>query len=281
MNLRPNKNAAGAVRPGRSNSGRGDSLVARIVPPVAVFIVGALLAELIIRQLRVSTFLLPRPSQVLAALVNRRDELAASLWTTAQAALIGFIASAIFGILAAVVLSSNRLIRRAIYPYTIFFQTVPLVAVAPMLIFWFNGGLQSVSISAFIVSVFPVIANTLDGLLSTDPALVDLFRLYRAGPIARLWKLRLPAAVPQIITGLKVAAGLAVIGTVVGEFLVGTLDENEGLGVRINAAIKYAHLDLAFAAVLVASLLGLAMLGAISAFGRLLLRHWHPSQRSR
>ena len=281
MNLRPNKNAAGAVRPGRSNSGRGESLVARIVPPVAVFIVGALLAELIIRQLRVSTFLLPRPSQVLAALVNRRDELAASLWTTAQAALIGFIASAIFGILAAVVLSSNRLIRRAIYPYTIFFQTVPLVAVAPMLIFWFNGGLQSVSISAFIVSVFPVIANTLDGLLSTDPALVDLFRLYRAGPIARLWKLRLPAAVPQIITGLKVAAGLAVIGTVVGEFLVGTLDENEGLGVRINAAIKYAHLDLAFAAVLVASLLGLAMLGAISAFGRLLLRHWHASQRSR
>jgi NitT/TauT family transport system permease protein len=213
------------------------------------------------------------------AIATHGHELLVSLWTTTEAALIGFIGSAIVGVFVAVVLSSSRLVRRAIYPYTIFFQTVPLVAIAPMLIIWFDPGLQSVSMSAFIVSVFPVIANTLDGLLATDPALVDLFRLYRAKPIARLWKLRLPSAIPQIITGLRVAAGLAVIGTVVGEFLVGTLGTSEGLGVKIYEAVKYSNLDIVFAAVLAASLLGLAMFAGVSLLGRLLLRNWHASQR--
>jgi NitT/TauT family transport system permease protein len=257
-----------------------DSLAARVVPPVTVFIVVALVAELLIRLLHVPEYLLPLPSKVFSTMAARRHELAVSLWTTAKAALIGFGASAILGMLAAIVLSSSRLVRRAIYPYTIFFQTVPLVAVAPLLIIWFDPGLQSVSMSAFIVSVFPVIANTLDGLLSTDPALVDLFHLYRAGPIARLWKLRLPAAVPQIITGLRVASGLAVIGTVVGEFLVGTLGTSEGLGVKIYGAVKYGNLDIVFASVLAASLLGLVLFAAVGGLGRLLLRHWHASQRA-
>ena len=264
---------------GRDRATGNDSLAARMIPPVVVFVVVAILAEVMIRVLHVPAYLLPRPSAVLMAIATHGHELLVSLWTTTEAALIGFIGSAIVGVFVAVVLSSSRLVRRAIYPYTIFFQTVPLVAIAPMLIIWFDPGLQSVSMSAFIVSVFPVIANTLDGLLATDPALVDLFRLYRAKPIARLWKLRLPSAIPQIITGLRVAAGLAVIGTVVGEFLVGTLGTSEGLGVKIYEAVKYSNLDIVFAAVLAASLLGLAMFAGVSLLGRLLLRNWHASQR--
>jgi NitT/TauT family transport system permease protein len=264
---------------GRYRATSNDPLAARIIPPVVVFVVVAILAEVMIRVLHVPAYLLPRPSAVLMAIATHGHELLVSLWTTTEAALIGFIGSAIVGVFVAVVLSSSRLVRRAIYPYTIFFQTVPLVAIAPMLIIWFDPGLQSVSMSAFIVSVFPVIANTLDGLLATDPALVDLFRLYRAKPIARLWKLRLPSAIPQIITGLRVAAGLAVIGTVVGEFLVGTLGTSEGLGVKIYEAVKYSNLDIVFAAVLAASLLGLAMFAGVSLLGRLLLRNWHASQR--
>jgi NitT/TauT family transport system permease protein len=154
------------------------------------------------------------------------------------------------------------------------------VAIAPLLVIWFEAGLVSVSISAFIVSVFPVIANTLAGLLETDPALVDLFQLYGAGPIDRLIKLRLPFALPSIITGLRVSAGLAVIGTVVGEFLVDTLGDKEGLGIKIAGAKKYGNLDVVFAAVLLASLLGLAMFAAVNAFGYLMLRRWHASERS-
>jgi NitT/TauT family transport system permease protein len=215
----------------------------------------------------------------MATLFRERADLLDGLWTTAQGALLGFAASAVIGTLAAIALASSAWARRAFYPYTLFFQTVPLVAVAPLLIFWLNPGLTSVAVCAFIVSVFPVIANTLTGLRSTDPALLDLFRLYHAGPLARLWKLRLPSALPSFFTGLRVAAGLAVIGTVVAEFLVGTLGAGEGLGVRIASAARNGHTDRVFAAVLLASFLGLALFGAINLAGMLLLRRWHASER--
>jgi NitT/TauT family transport system permease protein len=153
------------------------------------------------------------------------------------------------------------------------------VAIAPLLVIWLDPGLVSVAIAAFIVSVFPVIANTLTGLLSTDPALVDLFRLYRAGPIARLWKLRLPSALPNIFTGLRVAAGLAVIGAVVSEALVGEIGDSEGLGVKLRSASANANTHVVFAAVLLSSLLGLAMFGAVNLASTLTLRNWHASEK--
>ena len=176
-------------------------------------------------------------------------------------------------------LSSSSLLRRAIYPYTVFFQTVPIVAIAPLLLFWLQSGLLPVAICAFIVSVFPVIANTLAGLLSTDPALVDLFRLYGAGKVPAMWKLRLPSALPNIFTGLRVAAGLAVIGSIVAEFLVGEIVGNVGLGVLVVYGIHQSHLDLAFAAVLLASFLGLLMFAAVNLASWWTLKTWHASER--
>jgi NitT/TauT family transport system permease protein len=258
--------------------------ISALWPPIVVFLFVVAAMEIIFRVLRareiVPEFLMPFPSEVAATLVAHRADLLVSLWTTAQAALIGFAGSAIFGILAAIVLSTSPLIRRAFYPYTVFFQTVPIVAIAPLLVIWFDPGLTSVAISAFIVSVFPVIANTLSGILSTEPALEDLFTLYGAGRLARLWKLRLPSALPSIITGLRVAAGLAVIGTVVGEFLVGMMGSGEGLGVRIVSAKKFGQTDLVFAAVIVASVLGLLMFGAVNIAGRILLRRWEAVEKS-
>jgi NitT/TauT family transport system permease protein len=129
--------------------------------------------------------------------------------------------------------------------------------------------------SAFIVSIFPVIANTLNGILSTDPALRDLFRLYDASPAATLWKLRFPAALPQILTGLRIAGGLAVIGAIVGEFIGG-----QGLGSVIDIARTQQRTDKVFAAVLLASVLGLALFGVINIASRLVLRRWHVSEQS-
>ena len=225
-------------------------------------------------------FLLPTPGAVARITIDRRGDLLASLWTTTEAALIGFLASALGGIAAGVALSASSLVRRAFYPYTVFFQTVPIVAIAPLLMIWCGPGLAAVSLFAFIVSVFPVIANTLSGLLSTDPALEDSFRLYGATPWARLWKLKLPSGLPSIFTGLRVAAGLAVIGTVVGEFLVGLFGPGEGLGVRIVSAKKQGHTDEVFAAVLIASLLGLAMFATINLAAKLLLGRWHASEQN-
>ncbi len=254
-------------------------ILGSLLPPILVLI-GAVIAMDIAARMLNEPYMLPRPQAVLKVMVDRRADLAASLWTTAEAALIGFFASAVTGAALAMALSASPLARRAFYPYTVFFQTVPIVAIAPLLVIWCGPGIPAVALSAFIVSVFPVIANTLSGLLSTDPALEDLFRLYAASRWSRLWKLKLPSALPNIFTGLRIAGGLAVIGTVVGEFLVGLFGPGEGLGVRIVSAKKTGHTDEVFAAVLIASLLGLAMFAAINLAAKLLLRHWHASEQN-
>jgi len=254
-------------------------LLKTILPPVVVLFAGMFIAEIVIRAFGIADYLLPRPTAVLRVIVEDHAELSASLWTTTKAALICFGASAIVGILVALLLSTSRLVQRAFYPYPVFFQTVPIIAIAPLLVIWFGAGLNSVATCAFIVSVFPVIANALTGLLSTDPALRDMFRLYNASAIAALWKLKLPSALPNIVTGLRIAAGLAVIGTIVGEFVAGLLDENPGLGILVVEAKKIGRTDLVFAAVLTASLLGLLMLTAVNLFGWLMLRRWHASEQ--
>src|SRR5436190_1109330 len=149
-----------------------------------------------------------------------------------------------------------------------------LPALVPLLLIWFGYGMRTVIASAFLVSIFPVIANTLTGILSTDPALRDLFRLYGASGRATLFKLRFPAALPQILTGLRVAAGLAVIGAIVGEFIGG-----EGLGSIVDVARTQQRVDKVFAAVLLASVLGLGLFGLINMISALTLRHWHASEQ--
>ncbi len=245
------------------------------VPPIVVLLVGVVLVELYVRWANTPIYLVPRPSTVLATLADERGYLLAALWSTAKAAGIGFALSTVFGIAIAIVLASSVWVRRAFGPYTVFFQTVPIIAIAPMLSIWLDPGLKAVAACAFIVSVFPVIANTLAGLVATDPALLDLFRLYGARRAAVMFKLRLPGALPNVFTGLQVAAGLTVIGTVVAEFLVGELGDEQGLGVVIVSASHNGHSDRVFAAVLLASALGLAMYGAVNLVRRAALVNWH------
>lgn len=248
-----------------------------ILPPVLTFVFLTLAAEAIIRLLGISAYLLPPPSSILKALVNPayRTGLLTALGSTAIAATTGFVLSTFIGICVAITLSASRWIERAFYPFAIFFQTVPLIAIAPLLVIWTRTPMRAVIASAFIVSIFPVIANALSGLLCVDPALRDIFRLYRGGPCATLWKLRLPSALPQILTGLRIAAGLAVIGAIVGEFFAGG-----GLGILLQTALKEQRTDLIFAAVLLAALLGLVLFGIVNAAGYILLRHWHASSQS-
>jgi NitT/TauT family transport system permease protein len=248
-------------------------VVERVGPPLATFLATMAIAEAVIRATGVSPLLLPTPSAVAAAAWNQSAILWPALTATTGAVLAGLAMSAVAGVLAAVALATSRLVERAFYPYAIFFQIVPIVAIAPLLVIWFGYGRRAVIAAAFIVSVFPVIANTLAGLRSVDPALRDLFRLYGAGRLARLLKLELPWALPDVLTGLRVAAGLAVIGAIVGEFVGGG-----GLGVVVLEAMRQQRTDLVFAAILHASLLGLALFAAVNALAHLLLRRWHVSE---
>lgn len=244
-------------------------VVERIAPPIATFVAATLLAEIAIRVLAVSPLLLPSPSAVGRAAWVYSGTLWPALAATAGAVVAGLAASTVVGILAAIALASSRWVERAFYPYAIFFQIVPIVAIAPLLVIWFGYGWRAVVAAAFIVSLFPVIANTLTGLRAVDPALVDLFRLYGAGRGARLVKLELPWALPYLLTGLRIAAGLAVIGAIVGEFVGGG-----GIGVVVLEAMRQQRTDLVFAAILHASGLGLLLFAAVDGIGRIALRRW-------
>ena len=246
----------------------------KILPALIPFVAVTLVIETLVRFGLVKAYLLPPPSAVFLVIVHDWRELLSALGKTSAGALTGFILSTVFGISIAVFLSSSRAIQRAIFPYAVFFQTVPIVAIAPLLVIWFGYGLQTVIASAFIVSIFPVIANTLNGILSTDPALRDLFNLYGASTWVTLFKLRFPAALPQILSGLRVSAGLAVIGAIVGEFIGG-----QGLGSVVDIARTQQRTDKVFAAVLLASVLGLGLFGLINLISVLTLRHWHSSER--
>lgn len=246
------------------------------MPPLIPLIVVTAAVEWIVRAGMVPAYLLPAPTAVLRAMVESRVELTQAMLKTSASALAGFALSALTGIAIAVLLSSSRWVQRAFYPYAVFFQTVPIIAIAPLLVIWFGYGMRTVVASAFVVSIFPVIANTLTGILSTDPALRDLFRLYGASAIDTLIKLRFPAALPQILTGLRISSGLAVIGAIVGEFIGG-----EGIGSVVDVARTQQRVDKVFAAVLMASLLGLALFGAINLASALTLRRWHASEQQR
>ena len=248
-------------------------IVQTVLPPLVPLVVAAVVLEVAVRMKWLPPYLVPAPSNVLTSLARSPD-----LWRaaadTAIASVAGFLASAVVGMLAAVGLSSARWVQRAFYPYAVFFQTVPIIAIAPLLVIWIGYGMETVIVSAFIVSVFPVIANTLSGLLSTDPALRDLFKLYGATHVATLLKLRLPFALPSIMTGLRVAAGLAVIGAIVGEFITGG-----GLGGLIDIARTQQRTDKIFAALILAAGLGIALFGLINLASWLSLRHWHPAEQ--
>jgi len=250
-------------------------------PPALAFLAFNLAWEAATRLFEVPLYLLPPPSRIVRALWQHAGTLWRGTAITGQAALAGFALSAVVGVAVGVVLASARWVERAVFPFTVFLQTVPLVAIAPLLVVWLGFGIRPVAVAAFIVSVFPVIVNTVTGIRSVDPALLDLFRLYGASRSARLLKLELPAALPSIFTGLRVAAGLAVIGAVVGEFVASYAGDDAGLGMLALTFSRESHTDRLFAAVGLASLLGLALFATVNLVSFVALRHWHASQQDR
>src|SRR5262249_18495250 len=145
------------------------------------------------------------------------------------AALLGFAMSLAAGTALALVFSQSRIVQRSIYPYAIFLQTVPIVAIAPVLILWFGYGLAGVVSVSFILSLFPIITNATAGLTMVDANLIELFEVNNASRGQMLFKLRLPNAVPNLVTGAKISCGLSVIGAIVGEIYAGFQGDNYGL----------------------------------------------------
>lgn len=245
------------------------------LPPLLPLLFSLGAAEMAVRMAWVPAYLIPAPSEVLQSLVYDRLELLLAAWATLSSALAGLLLSFVTGTFFAIALSSSDLARRAFYPYAVFFQTVPIISIAPLLVIWFGFGQPTVIASAAIVSIFPIIASTLLGLKSTEPSLLDLFKLYTASNRQTLWMLKVPFALPQIFSGLRIASGLAVVGAIVGEFIGGG-----GLGSVVDAARTQQRVDRVFAAVLISSLIGIVLVGAVNIISRLSLGSWHSSERN-
>ena len=246
-----------------------------VLPPIALLLLVVLAWQLVVQFGQIESYLLPSPVAVGRAAWSKRAELCGALGLTAAGAFCGFAASLVVGILIAISFSFSRLIKAGCYPYAVFLQTVPIVAIAPLIVVWFDYGFQSVALIAFIISLFPIITNATTGLTNVDRDLVDLFELHNASRWQVLFKLRLPAAVPYLVTGARVSSGMAVIGAIVGEFFTGYGATRYGLGYVIMQATNLLKTDELFAAVIASTALGMAVFTIVNIVGATVLARWY------
>ena len=251
------------------------------LPPTLVAIAALLLwYVLAIKVFKGQSYLLPAPDDVAAAFAENGAVIFAAAMTTLKEATCGYVAAVVLGISFAAILSQSRVLERSFYPYAVLLQTVPVVAVAPLIVLWFGYNDLSVIIISLIISLFPIINNSLLGFRSTSRNLVELFAMHRTSRLTSFWKLRLPGALPNILSGLKISAGLSVIGAIVGEFIIGSGNSQGGLGVQIIFAQGRMYTSLLFAEVIAVTALGFLFFTVISLIGNLLLKNWHESAAS-
>jgi NitT/TauT family transport system permease protein len=250
-----------------------------LLAPTGVFLLAILIWYLISvvvidEDLR---FLLPPPDAVVRIAfldpVNLQ-ELLAGLALSARVALTGLVLATTIGLGLAMAMSQARWVEKSLYPYAVVLQTVPILALVPLLGYWFGFGFESRVLTCVLIALFPIVANALFGLKSVDPALHQLFSLHNAKRFTRLWKLQLPAALPAIFTGLRISAGAAVIGAVVGDFFF--QQGQPGIGQLIYTYPRRLQSEMLFAAVILASLFGLAVFWLFGLAARRVTA-WHAS----
>jgi NitT/TauT family transport system permease protein len=236
--------------------------------------------QVIIWVNRLPAYMLPGPFSVAKAVVARFPSLLESLWITTEEALGGLLASIAVGLIAALVFAEWHWLRQTLYPYTILLQTVPILAITPLVILWVGPGILAVTIVTFIISLAPIIANTTQGLISVDHNLIDLFRMQNASPMQTLFKLRLPNALANFFSGLRIASGISVIGAITGELFAGSPRVGEGgLGYAMIYANNQMETSYLFALVLAATVLGFSFFFIVMFLEWLALHNWHESSR--
>ena len=260
--------------PGGGGSGGEDAL--RLVLPIALLAVGIVAWDLIVRLKGVPPYVLPPPGLVLTTLITDWPLLAESLLATLTTTLLGFLLALVGGVGLAILFNLSRVLEYALYPYAVILQVTPVVAIAPLLLIYLPQEAALLA-CAWIVAFFPVLANTTLGLNSVDHNLADLFRLYGATHLQVLWRLKLPAALPYILGGLKIAGGLSLVGAVVAEIAAGAAGAGSGLAWRISESGYRLNIPRMFAALVLLSVAGIVIYFALSLLSYLMLRRWHES----
>jgi NitT/TauT family transport system permease protein len=246
------------------------------IPAAAVLVLGIAGWEGLVRGLNVQDFLLPAPSAILDTLWLNRTELFSAGWFTFKEALGGFAIGCGAAVLAALVLARWRPLGRALMPYMIAANAIPIIAFAPITNNWFGllSPFSKMAIAA-VLCFFPVLVNTLRGLTSVRPQQIELMRSYAAGEFEIFRRVRIPNSLPYLFTALKVATVLAMIGAIVGDYFGGSQD---ALGIQIRRFAGIFAFREAWAAIAVASILGIAFYAAVALVERFAMS-WHPSTR--
>jgi NitT/TauT family transport system permease protein len=272
-----------AARPRRGGAGAtAIGLGTRIGLPLAVagVIIGVwyVISDVVLNSFQ--RFMLPPPHRVLEVgflTWSNFVPLVQALGITAQVTFTGLAISIVVGVGTAIAMSQAKWLENALYPWMVVLQTVPILALTPFLSFFFGFALTPRVIVAVIIAFFPIVSNTLFGLQSADAGMHDLFALHKASRWTRLWKLQFPAALPAMFAGLRVSAGLAVIGAIVGEFFF--KQGQAGLGTNMSVYTSLTEGEQLWASVLTASALGIAVFVFFGWLSRRVVGRWYHPQR--
>ncbi len=240
-------------------AGRVRHAISSILPAIILSIVVLAIWEAISRIFKLPQFVLPAPSSIAGMLVKRQAALSQAAWVTAEEILYGFLLSTAVGMLIAVLIARFERMGRAVYPLMVLFQNVPKIALAPLFILWFGYDLAPKILLIVVMAFFPVALNMLVGLQSADPNLVTLMRTVGASRTEILMRVQIPNSLPYLMSGIKIAITLSVIGAIVGEFT----GASAGLGYMIQFASTQMETSLVFAALIQISLLGMFFYYAI------------------
>jgi ABC-type nitrate/sulfonate/bicarbonate transport system permease component len=263
------------VRRGPARNRRERTL--RIVAPIVFSVLVIGVWELYCVASGVSAETLPKPQQVWDALVEQRSLLLDASWRTIQAVLIGFACAVVVGVALGAAIHASRVVEAAVYPWLVVTQMIPIPAVAPIFVIWFGFDIRPKVLVVALVAFFPVVVNTVDGLRAVDPEMVSLLRTLGASR-RRIYRVaRLPAALPFIFSGMKVAAAFSVIGAVFGEW-VGTFVGEEGLGSLILQFNNQSATAEMFACIVVLAVVGIALFLLVGLAERLTLPWYHQAR---
>ncbi|SBW17070.1 ABC transporter [Candidatus Protofrankia californiensis] len=277
----PPAGPAGPARGAHAHS-RWGRAVRVVAPPLAVLaaVVGVWYAVSYLALAPRRRFLLPPPHEVVTDGFgdwSTFHEILTGLGETAQVALVGLAIAAALGMVFAVLMSQARWVERSFYPWAVVLQTIPILAVVPLIGFWLGYGFWSRTVVCVLIALFPIITNTLFGLWSVDAAHHDLFTLRHASRWARLVHLEVPSALPAVFTGLRISAGLSVIGAIVGDFFF--REGQPGIGSLIDDYTRGLESAPLFAAIIVSSLFGLVVFWVFGLVAHLVVGGWHDSGR--
>ena len=250
----------------------------RYLAPLVVGVLFVLAWHLWVVAYDVPAYLVPSPVRVFRTLLQDWTLLSNSLLVTLRVTALALFFAVLVGVSIAFLFVQSRLVEMSLFPYVVFLQVTPIVAIAPLIIIWVREPGAALVICATIVALFPIISNTAIGLRSVDPGLFDLFRIYRASRWQTLLRLRIPSALPYFFAGLRVSGGLALIGAVVAEFVAGTGGTASGLAYQILLAGLQLNIPRLFAALFLVTLTGIVLFAAITLASRLVLRRWHESE---